>query len=58
MCEDFPIRAIKARNDLRNFLKRAAAEEKLAYLKYDKLIIDGKVYEYDNVAGDIVQVDK
>ena len=58
MCEDFPNRVMKARNDLRKFLKSAVAEEKRAYLKYDKLIIDGEIYEYDNVAGDIVQVDR
>ena len=58
MCADFPNRVMKARNDLRKFLKSAVAEEKRAYLKYDKLIIDGEVYEYDNVAGDIVQVDR
>ena len=58
MCEDFPNRVMKARNNLRKLLKSAVAEEKRAYLKYDKLIIDGEVYEYDNVAGDIVQVDR
>ena len=58
MCEDFSNRVMKARNDLRKFLKSAVAEEKRAYLKYDKLIIDGEVYEYDNVAGNIVQVDR
>ena len=58
MCEDLPNRVTKARNDLPKYLKNAVAEGKRAYLKYDELIIDGEVYEYDNVAGGIVQVDR
>ena len=58
VCEDFPNRVMKARNDLRKFLKSAVKEEKNAYLRYDKLVIDGELYEYDSEAGDIVQIDK
>ena len=58
MCEDFPGRVMKARNDLRKFLKNAVADGKHAYLKYDKLIINDQVFEYDNETGDIVQIDK
>ena len=58
VCEDFPNRVMKARNDLRKFLKSAVKEEKNAYLRYDKLVIDGELYEYDSETGDIVQIDK
>ena len=58
MCEDFPSRVMKARNDLRIFLKIAVADGKLAYLKYYKLVINDQVFEYDNETGDIAQIDK
>ena len=43
MCEDFPSRIMKARNDLRNFLKNAVADGKHAYQNYDKLVIYDQV---------------
>ena len=58
MCEDFPNRVMTARNDLRKFLGSAIADKKNAYLRYDKLVIENEVYEYDSTAEDIVQVDK
>ena len=58
VCEDFPNRVMKARNDLRKFLRSAIANKKNAYLRYDKLVIENEVYEYDSTAEDIVQVDK
>ena len=58
MCEDFPSRVMKARNDLRKYLKSAVADGKHAYLKYDKLVINDQVFEYDNKTGDIAQIDK
>ena len=58
VCEDFPSRVMKARNDLRKFLKNAVADGKHAYLKYDKLVINDKVFEYDNEIGDITHIDK
>ena len=56
VCEDFPSRVMKARNDLRGFLRNALKDKKEAYLKYDKLIIDGETFEYDETSEDIVQV--
>ena len=58
VCKDFLSLVMKARNDLRNFLKNAVADGKHAYLKYDKLVINDKVFEYDNETGDIAQIDK
>ena len=58
MCEDFPSRVMKARNDLGKFLRNAAADGKHAYLNYDKLVINDQVFEYDNEIGDIAQIDK
>ena len=45
VCEDFPSRVMKARNDLRGFLRNALKDKKEAYLKYDKLILDGETFE-------------
>ena len=56
VCEDFPSRVMKARNDLRRFLPDALKDKKEAYLKYDKLVINGDIYEYDETSEDIVQV--
>ena len=47
--EDFPGRVMKARNYLRKFLRDALKNNKKAYLKYDKLIIEGEAYEYDSL---------
>ena len=58
VCEDFPNPVMKARNDLRKFLRSAIAYLKNAYLRYDKLVIENEVYEYDSTEEDIVQVDK
>lgn len=56
VCEDFPSRVMKARNDLRRFLRDTLKNKKEAYLKYDKLIINGEIYEYDETSEYIVQV--
>ena len=48
----------RLRNDLRKFLRSAIAYLKNIYLRYDKLVIENEVYEYDSTAEDIVQVDK
>ena len=58
VCEDFPSGVMKAINDFRQFLKSAVANGKHAYLKYDKLVINEQVFEYDNETGDIAQIDK
>ena len=43
---------------LKIFFKNAVADGKHAYLKYDKLVINDQVYEYNNETGDIAQIDK
>ena len=45
--EDFPERVIKVRTKLYPFLKSSFEKDYDAYLKYDRLIIDGQEYEYD-----------
>ena len=45
--EDFPARVRKVRKLLYPFQKKCISEEKNAYIKYDKLIIDDEVYVYD-----------
>ena len=49
---------MKARNNLRKFLRDALKNNKKACLKYDKLIIEGEAYEYDSTLEDIVAVGK
>ena len=58
MCEDYPARVMKARNDLRPFIRKAKSEGKEAYLRYDKLIIEGDAFVYDENNETIVLVDK
>ncbi|MEW8544972.1 MAG: hypothetical protein AB2693_15715 [Candidatus Thiodiazotropha sp.] len=58
ICEDFPSRVMKARNDLRKFLRDALANGSKAFLRYDKLVIEGDVYEYDAATEDIILIDK
>lgn len=45
--EDFPERVTKDRSSLNPFLQKAIQDEHRAYLKYDKLIVDGDEYIYD-----------
>ena len=45
--EDFPERVIKVRTKLYPFLKSSLEKDYDAYLKYDRLIVDGQEYEYD-----------
>ena len=47
VCEDYPTRVMKTRNNLRKFLKDALKDNKRAFLRYDKLIIEGDAYVYD-----------
>lgn len=58
LCEDFPSRVIKARNGLRPFIRKAKRDGKELYLKYNRLMIDGDAYEYDEITEDIVLTDK
>ena len=57
VCEDFPSRVTKAQNVLRSFLREAFKNKKDAYLKYDRFVINGEMYDYDEASEDIVQVD-
>ena len=54
--EYYPSRVMKAKNDLRSFLKTALVNKKKAYIKFDKLVIDGQEYKYDAHSEDIVAV--
>ena len=45
--EDFPERVRKVRASLVKFLNQALKAGKDAYLRYDKLIVNGYAYEYD-----------
>ena len=45
---------MNARYHLRKYLPDALKKNKKAYLKYDKLIIEEEVYEYDSTLEDIV----
>lgn len=45
--EDFPERVRKVRALLVKFLNQALQSGKNAYLRYDKLVVNGHVYEYD-----------
>ena len=47
--EDFPERVRKVRALLVKFLNQALQAGKDAYLRYDKLIVNGYAYEYDYV---------
>ena len=58
VAEDFPPRVAKARNDLRPFLKRELNNGYRAFLRFDKLVIDGTSYVFDSTLKDIVQVEK
>ena len=54
VCEDYPSRVMKARNNLRKFLKDALKDNKRAFLRYDKLVIEGDAYIYDQDTDDIL----
>ena len=46
--EDFPARVRNERKKLMPFLRKCLSEQKDAYIKYDKLVIDDDVYAYDS----------
>ena len=48
---------MKAQPVLRSFLQEALKNKRDAYLKYDRLVINGEMYDYDEASEDIVQVD-
>ena len=47
--EDFPDRVRKVRSLLIKFLDQAIKSGKEAYLRYDKLVVNGYSFEYDCV---------
>ena len=47
VCENFPQRVIKSRSNLCPFLRSGIGSGKDAFLKYDRLIVDGQPYEFD-----------
>ena len=49
---------MKARNDLRPFLRKAKTEGQNAYIRYDTLMIENTAYIYDEETEDIIAVDK
>ena len=46
--EDFPARVRNVRKKLLPFLRKCLSEKKNAFMKYDKLVIDIDIYEYDS----------
>lgn len=46
--EDFPVRVRNVRKKLVPFLRKCLSEKKNAFMKYDKLVIDNDIYEYDS----------
>ena len=54
--EDFPLRVTKARTNLYPFMKSAHEKEKEAYLRYDRLVVEGQAYMFDNERGRPVSV--
>ena len=53
--EDFPSRVSKIRYKLIPFMRDAIQQNKRAFLRYDKLIIDGQAYVYDEISGQPVR---
>ncbi|MEW8547208.1 MAG: hypothetical protein AB2693_27170 [Candidatus Thiodiazotropha sp.] len=49
--EDFPLRVTKARTNLYPFMKAAHEREQEAYLRYDRLVVEGQAYVFDSESG-------
>ena len=49
--EDFPTRVTKARANLYPFMKSCHEKQKDAYLKYDKLVVEGQSYIFNEELG-------
>ena len=49
--EDFPARVTKARANLYPFMKSCHEKQKDAYLKYDKLVVEGQSYIFNEELG-------
>ena len=56
--EDFPKREAKIHACLIPFLKKALEEGHEAYIKYDKLLVNGDTYMYDEIKTRPVVVSK
>ena len=48
---EFPEHVTKARRHLFPYIKTSLDNEKIAGLRYDKLVVDGEVYLYDDETG-------
>ena len=53
--EDFSKKTREARQELRRFLRlvKKSNPERRCFLQYDKLYIDGKIYMYSEVTGQV-----
>ena len=49
--EDYPARVTKARGKLYSFMKSCHEKQKDAYLKYDKLVVEGQSYIFNEELG-------
>ena len=47
VCEDFPERVIKARSNLYSFLRSSIDSGRDAFLRNNRLIVDGQLYQYE-----------
>ena len=56
--EDFPFRVRNVRKKLIPFLKKSISEGKEAFLKYDKLCVDGDLYNYCEDTKSTVLIEK
>ena len=54
--EDFPMRVTRARTNLYPFMKSAQEQDKEAYLRYDKLVVEDQAYVFDSDRGRPVPV--
>lgn len=55
--EDFPSRVSKARYNLRPFLKRELQSNNCAYIRYDKLVVNGETFKLDSESKDLIVYD-
>ena len=54
--EDYPMRVTRAHTNLYPFMKSAQEQDKEAYLRYDKLVVEVQAYVLDSDRGRPVPV--
>ena len=54
--KDFPMRVTRARTNLYPFMKSAQEQDKEAYLRYDKLVVEDQAYVFDSDHGRLLPV--